>query len=346
MQLRYALYERTPSGYCWTWRAAGLSDVMLDDFLYRIAIPNDSNSIASDNLRGGICKFGRRVGAGVEQHVVLYRFFDGGNDAGRPNRVVMLTAWTTPIQVTGFQERYELSSIFRNDVFEYVSGNARAGGIAPPPFCESLATDEEVRAGGTKRVPSAVLMEFLDEGIPDEGADCHLTLRDNDYAWHKKPSAVCERRQNEGLTDLRQNELEKEVRAGDNVGGLAVTVGKVHPRYKTKAIGAIKASSVVLAVLSLCVLLAAGAVQYGSHYWWGRGTLSKEAVEVVRMFRGLSLGEQRTVLGQLHEQVEKRQLREGYQGGTSYPATSPYTQQPTKSPPVQSNQPARGAGGY
>jgi len=348
MELRYALYERTHSGYCWTWRAAGLLDALLDDFRYRVAVPNDSNAINAENLRGGICKFDRIVDSLVEEHVVLYRFFDGGTDAGRPNRVVMLTAWTTPRQVTEMPGRYGVAAVFRNAVFEYVSSNARTVGIDQPPFCDSLTAEEECSRGGPRRMPSAALMEFIDEGLPDKDSTCYLTIADNEYSLQRKPSAACERREKERQSHEQQRlaaerERDKEKAASRNTDGMEWerqvadgngSIGSVR-RRETKGAGLLAKGIILLTALSLCTLIAAGAMRYGNRLGWGGVTLSAEAKRVLSIFQGLSPDEQRRVLAQLEELCEQRQRQDGPQVAPTNRGAVSHSQRPAVSPSTQ-----------
>jgi hypothetical protein len=348
MNLRYALYERTQSGYCWTWRAPGLPDALLDDFRYRITVPTDSNSIDAEQLRGGICTFDRVVGAVVEEHVVLYRFFDGGSDAGRPNRVVMLTAWTTPKQVAGMPGRYGVVALLRSRVFEYVSINARTVGINHPPFCDSLAADEECPKGGTGRMPAAALMEFIDQGLVDKDNNWHLGIRGDEHSLQRRPSADFERKEKERRSREQQRLAVESARdepgAPDTqTAGMhwehqgAARQGRIGSTTRRGAGGLMKSFTVVAGGL-LCAVVTLAVMRSK----WGAPAISPEAAEVLRLFKELPPDEQRLVARDIQAWCDQHQQRfEAPQGDTSRGLT-PYTQQPSSIPPVQNTR--RGTG--
>ena len=165
MILRYALYERKPpQGYQWTWRAGDLNDSLLDDFVYRISIPNNASQISPDELRGGIIKFSQTNGPRVDVHLVFYRFYDGGSDEGR-SRVTILAAWAEPDQIPAYSTEKGLLKIFCNQMFEHISKNARTIGIEPP---YRLIVKENLAE--TNADPSAALAEFLG-GLNEEDFD-------------------------------------------------------------------------------------------------------------------------------------------------------------------------------
>ena len=330
MQVQYALYERNASGYCWTWRATGLPESLLNDFRYRVVLPNDSNLIATENLRGGICKFDRIVDSRVEEHVVFYRFFDGGTDAGRPNRVVMLTAWTSPEQVSQMRRLYSVASILRNTVFEYVAVNSRTVGIQPPPFCVALTTDEESPADVSRRVPSAALVEFC-ECLADKDSNCELRILDDQYAFQKKPSAACERRV--VAEDASKNENRDD---GADVGSHGF--GTNGPDHRAEGKGAKRLGRqtsgqrggmgkmvALFSAVTLSALAVGWAAQYGKWSGWGETALSASGEEVLRRFRELPANEQRSVLTRLEQFCEEQQLPEKQQIGPDYggPASQP-----------------------
>jgi hypothetical protein len=350
MQLRYALYERTQAGYGWTWRAESLSDALLDDFRYRIAVPDDSNSIRPEQLRGGICRFDGVMDGAVQEHVVLYRFFDGGSDAGRPNRVVMLTAWIMPDQVVKLPSRYGVTAILRNQVFEYVSNNARAVGITPPPFCPTLSASEEIPASATRRMPASALMEFMDSGLVDPDNNYYVTIRDNEYSLQRKPSASFGRKEKErqayenqrlaaerarveqeatsrkAVAKEQERERQVAARAG-SLGGTSSSDGEGR--------GFVMKIGITATALMLCAVIGLGFMRSGDWWGWGKKTLSAEAEAVLRQFKDLQPDEQRTVLGQLSDWVEQRQLPQNRPSMPVDPGRGAEPRQPTPASPKQ-----------
>lgn len=338
MQLRYALYERTQAGYGWTWRAVGLSDALLDDFRYRITVPDDSNSIRPEQLRGGLCKFDRSMGDDMQEHVVLYRFFDGGTDEGRPNRVVMLTAWTTPDQIAESPNRYGLAGLLRNRVFEYVSNNARAVGIAPPPFGESLAADAEFSDSSARRVPSVTLMGFIDNEIKDTDNVYYVTIRDDEYSVQRKPSLAFERKEQERQAHEKRLLAAERLRVERELASREAAAAN-QERHVAAGAGNLRGGitsdftegdflmkvGIAATVLMLCVVVGVVVLQSSRWLGWGQKRLSVEAEAVLTQFKGLEPDEQRTVLTQLtdwcqqHQRPKGRQLAPGNPGVNANP---------------------------
>jgi len=329
MRLQYALYERAERGYCWTWRSSELSEGLLDDFRYRIELPSDANAIRPDELRGGICKFARIVNSMLQEHVVLYRFFDGGSDAGRPNRVVMLSAWASPSQIASMSMPYAIASVLQNKMFDYVSGHSREVNIAEPAFVSSLTAEEEWAVTGISRMPPIAMAKFIDEALGDADNDYVLTIRDDKQALQKKPSVVFERKQRMSKVSLPP----KTSPSSAETAGVGVSkpmfVGDSVERKPVWFPGIAK--GVVPAVAVFAVLAAAwlavkgqGILQGGSTLQGGSATLSPPAEQLVSTFKKLARDEQERVLRELERVYGQRQS----QGMTLGP--SPYSGGATK----------------
>ena len=203
MLLRYALYERKPPhGYQWTWRYEDLKDTLLDDFVYRIRMPDNANTIQPTHLRGGIEKFSQVQGSKLDVHLVFYRFYDGGNDEGR-SRVTMLTAWAKADQFPALLTAYGVLELFRNQMFENILKKAWAIGIEQP---YSLTSNEQFPATGV--APSAGLAEFLC-GLTDQSNDYSLTIHDDNQKVQKKPSAAFKKLEENRLKEEEQRKEKK-----------------------------------------------------------------------------------------------------------------------------------------
>jgi len=182
MLLRYALYERkSPGGYQWTWRFEDLKDTLLDDFYYRIQMPDNANTIQPTHLRGGIEKFSQVQGSKLDVHLVFYRFYDGGSDEGR-SRVTMLTAWANADQLPALSTANEVLELFRNPIFEDILKKSQTIGIEQP---YSLTSNEPFPA--KEVVPSADLAEFP-RGLTDASNDYSLMIHDDNQTVQKYPS--------------------------------------------------------------------------------------------------------------------------------------------------------------
>jgi hypothetical protein len=345
MQLRYALYERTPSGYGWTWRATGLSDKLLDDFIYRIELPTDSNSIRSDQVCGGICKVARVVDGSTQEHVILYRFFDGGSDAGRPNRNVMLTAWTTPTEITLTAGRYGITNVLRGKAFEYVAGTSQQVGIAQPPFLGSLIMDDDCVSAGSPGMPSTSIMEFVDKGCSDEDNDYYLTIKDGDHAVRKKPSAVFHHKEKKRKLAEQQIKVVEpvEIRDAENdceqpPGGQSSPPRDAEQRERRGIPGLLKAA-IFVAVSLMCVIpLAIVGARLMPLFGIQPDPVSAEAREVLRLFANLPADQQQHVLSQL---LSESMRSAGRQVSRIPPSDFSHTQDPSHipapKPPQQQN---------
>lgn len=317
MQLQYALYERAERGYCWTWRSTDLSESLLDDFRYRIDLPSDANSILPDHLRGGICKFARIVAGMVQEHVVLYRFFDGGSDAGRPNRLVMLSAWATPRQIAAMPMPYAIVAVLRNKMFDYVSGHSREVHIAEPPFWNSLTAEDEWDSTRIHGMPSAALSTLIDEALEDADNDYILAIKDDVHSLQKKPSVVFDRKRRapatlpppealpSGLETVESGVIEPSLAAG----------GAVRQPHWFQGIA--KGVISVVAVLAL-LPVAWMAIKGGGILQGGSVKLSPQAEQVVGAFKKLTPDEQERVLRELERVYGQRKSE------VTAPALSPF----------------------
>lgn len=208
MHIQYALYERIPkAGFQWTWRADGLTNSLLGDFQYRIKMPTDADTIFPDHLRGGILKFAHGHGSMVDEHVVLYRFYNGGSDEGR-SRVTMLTAWIAIDQLSAPSEANGLVELFHNSTFKHVSNRARTVGIERP---YSLIGNEPLPTAINPA--SAELAEFL-RGIADQDFDYSLTIDNDTHVVQKTPSVAFTRREE---AEVAKRQLEDEQRQADQM---------------------------------------------------------------------------------------------------------------------------------
>lgn len=317
MHLQYALYERAERGYCWTWRSADLSEGLLDDFRYRIDLPSDANSILPDHLRGGICKFARNIGGVVQEHVVLYRFFDGGSDAGRPNRIVMLSAWASPSQIASMPMPYAIAAVFRNRMFDYVSTHSREVHIAEPPFVNSLTAEEEWDSTKIPRMPSTSLSTFIDEALKDVDNDYVLTIKDNDYSLRKKPSVVLDSKQRPPeASPPPRSSLSNAETAVVRTNTPSITDGGAgrQAHWMQGIAKGVVSAVVILALLAVAWL----AIKGGGVLQGGGAILSAQAEQLVGDFKKLSPDEQERVLRELERVYGRRQSQ------TTTPAPSPY----------------------
>jgi len=321
MRLQYALYERAEAGYRWTWRAPELSDALLDDFVYRIELPTDANSIRPDDFRGGICKFGRPVGTGLQEHAIFYRFFDGGSDAGRPNRVVMLAAWTTPAAISAVPNPYGIMAIFRNKMFEYVSEHSRTVGIPAPHFWDSLTAGDELPPPQSQSIPPAVFVDLI-EGLADEDNDSYLRIMDNEFTLMKKPSVAFGHKKKERAAAEEQRKaaeslLEREVtlkHKAEQVQRTPLTAsrqrdmgGDPTPFTFSGITGMPKITIPVAVALLAAILVAFTVLPVGKLLFPGAKGLSREADEVKRLFERLSSEEQAELLTLFKDLVRRQQ---------------------------------------
>jgi hypothetical protein len=205
MFLQYALYERTRNGYQWNWHAADLKESLLDDFLYRIQIPDDANTIRPIDLRGGILKFSQAYGSKVDEHVVLYRFFNGGSDEKGRSRTTMLTAWTSPTKFPAppIPEANGVLKFFQNPMFKNVAEKAWTIGIEQP---YSLIGDEPLPP--ISETPSPALAEFLN-GLNDENHDYSLTIQNDNHLVQRTPSAAFKYKEAEATKRKWEDEQRK-----------------------------------------------------------------------------------------------------------------------------------------
>jgi|688.fasta_scaffold185277_2 hypothetical protein len=178
MIIRYSLYERTRTGYQWTWHADELKDTLLDDFRYRIHFPDSGKDILSDHLVGGALKFSHVQAGAAQEHVVLFRFFDGGSDEGR-GRVTMLTAWTTVDQFPSVSAEHGILEILKNRTFEEISKKSRKIGIEQP---YSLFSNEPFP--GKSNDASLAVREFVC-GFNDHENDYLLTINNEVHCLKK-----------------------------------------------------------------------------------------------------------------------------------------------------------------
>lgn len=199
MILRYALYERLPpKGYQWTWRAEGLKDSLLDDFIYRIVMPDNASTIQPDHLRGGIIKFSEVKETKLEVHLVFYRFYDGGSDEGR-SRVTILAAWAEVNNFSVYSSSKGFLEILRNQMFERISKNARTIGIEQP---YSLFSKEQIPV--TDVQSSSALSEFL-VGLTDDDYDYSLTVLDGFQTLKKTHSEAFKLKEAERVKQQTEN---------------------------------------------------------------------------------------------------------------------------------------------
>ena len=203
MRIRYALYERTPNGYQWTWRAEELKDSLLDDFYFRIRMLDDASSIGPEHLCGGILKFAQMNGSKLDEHVVLYRFYNGGSDGGGRSRVTMLAAWTTTDQFPAPSGANGVLGLFRNRTFDLVSDKARTIGIEQP---YSLFSNEPFPSPVAKS--SVALTEFL-HGLTDDDHDYLLMIKNDDHELQKTRSAAFKYREDKTAERVREDEQRK-----------------------------------------------------------------------------------------------------------------------------------------
>ncbi|MBX3452826.1 MAG: hypothetical protein KF777_25035 [Planctomycetaceae bacterium] len=200
MHIQYALYERMPKGgFQWTWHAEGLRNSLLGDFQYRIQMPTDPDRIHPDQLCGGILKFAHGQAAKIDEHVVVYRFYNGGSDEGR-SLMTMLTAWIPVDQLSTSSEAQGILALFDCPIFKYVSEKARTVGIERP-----YSLIENVPLPAATEPASAELAEFLD-GLSDEDYDYSLTIHNGTHAVQKTPSVVFKLREAEAPTRQAENE--------------------------------------------------------------------------------------------------------------------------------------------
>jgi hypothetical protein len=202
LQLRYSLYERTTTGYQWTWRAVDLKDTLLDDFRYRIHMPDDAKDILPSHLFGGVLKFSQVKEASAEEHIVFYRFFNGGSDGGR-SRVTMLAAWTTKEALNSITITHDILAVFRNDTFVALSEKSKTIGIEQP---YSLISNEPIPTAAGLR--STSLEEFLN-GLNDENHDYLLTIRNDKHQLTKTPSAFLRFKESEEARIKQEDENRK-----------------------------------------------------------------------------------------------------------------------------------------
>lgn len=320
LQLHYALYERMPNGYQWTWRAEDLKDSLLDDFRYRIRMPDDANTVGTEHLHGGILKFAQVHGSKVDEHVVLYRFYNAGSDEGR-SRVTMLTAWARTDQVPVSPAADGILEFFRTPMFEDVSDQARTIGIEQPLF---LIRDEPLPAAGD--APSAALAEFL-RGLTDEDHDYSLTIQNDNHAVQKTPSAAFKFREAEAVKRKREDEqrradqikqetqrqADKKKREDEEAEKQKHERNRVEKEKREQArknrIRHILKSTMILIGVVLSVFVGVVLLVHGP--WsgsWNSPRLSPAAQQVVDHFMKLSPDDQRQVLPVLLS-LEKGQTR-------------------------------------
>lgn len=320
MQLQYALYERTPGGYRWTWRAVALGDTLLNEFLFRIDLPTDSNAIRADQLRGGICKFVRRVDDTGQQHVVLYRFFDGGSDAGRPHRVVMLTAWTTPGEIAYALTRCNVTTFLRGQVFEYVAGRSQKVGIEQPAFLDSLVTEEDCDSNRPLGTPLASVTDFVYQGCPDEENDYYLVINDSEAVLSRKRSINGVGKKKEPDITRQPPPVVKGGKSGKQL--LPVSSGQAYPGQRVggsigpkegealkrgPGLAFILPCGAVLVALTLVVAAALlRGVTWDSLVGGERSRYRIEAAEVLRVFGTWTLDQQQEILAQLAREHQQR----------------------------------------
>jgi hypothetical protein len=200
MQIDYALHERLANGYGWSWHFGELPEPLLNDFFYRLTPPNNSNTINTNDLRGGIYRF--------DKWTILYRFFDGGKDnGGRPNRNVMLTAWIQTQDIAG--RNVDLLQIFRNKTFQWVQEHSKTIGIDRP-----FTLSETIHLSEPPTVSNAVYNDFI-RNLADEDNDYHLIINNERFTLEKKPCSTlkkeCSELEKECSKLKKENsELEKE----------------------------------------------------------------------------------------------------------------------------------------
>ncbi len=332
-----------------------LKESLLDDFRYRIEMPDNAHEIRSEHLRGGILKFAQVRGSDVDEHVVIYRFFNGGSDEGR-SRVTMLSAWTTCDQFPSAAEAYGVLEILVNQTFESISQQARTIGIERP---YSLIANELLPS--KVNLPSKALADFLC-GLADEDHDYSLTIYNDIHALKKTPSAFYIYKSNEAARknreeDLRRaeqqkqkaeqekHEAEQEKRALDQARGesqveklsvkktskqreqpisnksMAESETSDNPKAENRKSVVERGLSLLLvltslAVFSLLVILAK------DFFWGSPETLSPTAQQVVERFSNLSRQDQLRVLNRLQTIVNQQNQNRMVQPNDQLPPRS------------------------
>jgi hypothetical protein len=190
MQIHYALYERLTGGYGWSWHSNELPKPLRNDFFHRITLPNDSNTIELDDLRGGIYRF--------DKWTILYRFFNGGKDeGGRPNRIVMLTAWISTQDLV--DRNVDLLQIFHNKTFQWVQEHSKTVGIDRPFALNETIHLLEPPIAIT--VDDAVYNDFL-YNLADKDNDYNLLINNKRLTLEKKTSALFKENETKVLIDV------------------------------------------------------------------------------------------------------------------------------------------------
>ena len=131
MQIHYALYDPshdTGGGNYWTWYAETLPLEMLQNFYREVAVkhvPKSPFDMADPHFWDDFAPTTVCYG----DWTVIYRFFSGGNDKShRPGRYIILTVWVKTEEINDV----DLSPIQDNNVFRFVSKNARKLPVPPP----------------------------------------------------------------------------------------------------------------------------------------------------------------------------------------------------------------------
>jgi len=205
-------------------------------------------------------------------------------------------------------------------VFEYVSNNARAVGIAPPPFCESLTADAEFSVDGARRVPAALLMEFIDTRLHDVEHNYYVTIKDDEYSLQRKPSLAFERKEKERQAYEQQALAAERLRVERELASREAAAAKLKTQVDAGASSSIgrKTSEVTggdllmklgisTVALMLCAVIGAGLLQKAGVFGWGPKKLSAEAEAVLQMFGQLAPEEQVIVVRQLEKMCIQQQ---------------------------------------
>lgn len=314
LQLRYALYERTTTGYQWTWRAGDLKDALLDDFKYRIQMPDDAKDILPSHLVGGLLKFSQVKGASAEDHIVFFRFFNGGSDEGR-SRVTMLAAWTTKSSLDSLTSTNGILDVLRNATFEDVSQKAKAIGIEQP---YSLIANESI---STTAGESSISFERFLQGIHDEDNDYLLTIRNEQHQLIKTPSALVKFRESEVARSKQEEDkrnaqkrkkedevaflvaLEKKKQAKEEENLIKLERDKLAmEKASRKRRSRIEILQKFIRILSLMVIFATVGVYAFSYLSRKPREFDDPSLveEIEDRFRDLSADDQAKVLGRLH----------------------------------------------
>ena len=310
LQLRYALFERMPNGYQWTWYAEGLKKSLLYDFFYRIQMPDDASTNLPEHIQGGILKFAHVHESKVDEHVVLYRFYNGGRDErGRP-RVTMLTAWATTDQLPAPQAANGILELFRSPMFKSILDKAKTIGIERP---YSLIVDEPLPA--TLVSPSVPLADFL-RGSADENHHYSFTIQKDNLVLEKKSSAAFKYREAEAANRKREDEqhnkdqmkreAEEKKRLADERKRKADEQKREQARLAKEKRRQGRKGWMILIVTLIAIPSSIVIVYVKWDGSWNPPVLSPAAQNVVDRFKKLPLQDQQHVLVKLQSIVDER----------------------------------------